>query len=90
MKVRRPTHEEIAKRAYELFLARGCRHGQDRDDWLQAEYELMQLPVRKLAELPPPPKPPQTKPKTGLPSLIEVVRTAMSPGSGARRSSAQG
>jgi hypothetical protein len=35
-----PTHEEIAKRSYELFLARGGQHGFDEQDWLQAEAEL--------------------------------------------------
>ncbi|MBI3184421.1 MAG: DUF2934 domain-containing protein [Myxococcales bacterium] len=35
-----PTHEEIARRAYELFLARGCRDGHQDDDWYQAEREL--------------------------------------------------
>ncbi|HYX92558.1 MAG TPA: DUF2934 domain-containing protein [Myxococcaceae bacterium] len=36
----RPTHEEIARRAYEIFVARGGEHGHDVDDWLQAEREL--------------------------------------------------
>jgi hypothetical protein len=35
-----PSREQIAHRAYELFLARGGEHGHDRDDWLQAEREL--------------------------------------------------
>ena len=35
-----PTHEQIARRAYELFLARGGHHGHHQDDWLQAEREL--------------------------------------------------
>lgn len=35
-----PTHEEIARRAYELFLERGGESGQDIDDWLRAETEL--------------------------------------------------
>jgi len=35
-----PTEEQIAKRAYEFFLARGCEHGKDVDDWLAAEKEL--------------------------------------------------
>ena len=35
-----PTQEEIAKLAYELYLKRGCTHGQDREDWLQAEEAL--------------------------------------------------
>jgi hypothetical protein len=32
--------EEIALRAYEIYLERGKRDGNDVDDWLQAEYEL--------------------------------------------------
>jgi hypothetical protein len=32
--------EAIAARAYEFFLARGCEHGQDLEDWLRAEREL--------------------------------------------------
>ena len=31
---------EIARRAYELFLARGGVHGRDVEDWLTAEQEL--------------------------------------------------
>jgi hypothetical protein len=34
------TENDIADRAYELFLARGCEHGRDVEDWLQAEREL--------------------------------------------------
>lgn len=30
----------VARRAYDLYLARGCEHGHDVDDWLQAEREL--------------------------------------------------
>jgi hypothetical protein len=33
--------DEIAQRAYELFMARGGAHGNDVDDWLVAESELM-------------------------------------------------
>jgi hypothetical protein len=32
--------EEIALRAYEIYLERGKTDGNDVDDWLQAEYEL--------------------------------------------------
>jgi hypothetical protein len=32
--------EQIAKRAYELFLARGGQHGHHEQDWQQAEREL--------------------------------------------------
>lgn len=37
---RRPTHEEIAHRAYELFEERGRKHGYHLGDWLRAEHEL--------------------------------------------------
>ena len=36
----KPNHGEVARRAYELFLARGAHHGFDRQDWLEAEREL--------------------------------------------------
>ena len=35
-----PIEEEIALRAYEIYLERGKTDGYDVDDWLQAEYEL--------------------------------------------------
>jgi len=35
-----PGHEEIALRAYELYVERGCVSGRELDDWLQAESEL--------------------------------------------------
>jgi hypothetical protein len=34
------THEQIARRAYELYLARGNRPGDALGDWLAAEREL--------------------------------------------------
>jgi hypothetical protein len=36
-----PTHEEIAERAYGRYLERGESDGQDLDDWLWAEQELL-------------------------------------------------
>ena len=74
MKPQSPRHDEIAARAYRIFLERGGQHGYDRDDWLQAEYELMQLPVRKIAELPLPKELPA---ETKFPSIVNVVRTAV-------------
>ncbi len=38
--IRGPTHEQIARRAYELFLARGSVDGHAQEDWAQAEREL--------------------------------------------------
>lgn len=34
------SEQEIAARAYEIFLKRGASHGHDLDDWLEAEREL--------------------------------------------------
>lgn len=34
--------ERIEKRAYELWLTGGCRHGNDLSDWLQAEREVLE------------------------------------------------
>jgi hypothetical protein len=36
----RVTHEQIASRAYEIFLARGGHAGDALGDWLAAEHEL--------------------------------------------------
>jgi Polyketide cyclase / dehydrase and lipid transport/Protein of unknown function (DUF2934) len=41
-----PTHEKIAERAYELYLARGSVHGYEHEDWLEAEKQLTELPAR--------------------------------------------
>jgi hypothetical protein len=34
-------HEKIEKRAYEIWLADGSHHGNDRDHWFQAETEVL-------------------------------------------------
>lgn len=36
--------ERIAKRAYELYLERGCREGCALEDWGDAEREILRLP----------------------------------------------
>jgi hypothetical protein len=36
----RPSREEIARRAYEIYVSRGRKNGGDIDDWLTAEQEL--------------------------------------------------
>jgi hypothetical protein len=38
-----PTRDAIAKRAYELYLARGKADGHQFEDWIQAERELLAL-----------------------------------------------
>jgi hypothetical protein len=35
-----PTHEQIACRAYEIWLQSGCVPGRDSENWAQAEREL--------------------------------------------------
>jgi hypothetical protein len=39
---REPTHDEIARRAYQLYEERGGEHGRAWEDWFQAERELRQ------------------------------------------------
>lgn len=35
-----PTHKEIARRAYQIYIENGRRQGQSEQYWLQAEQEL--------------------------------------------------
>ena len=35
-----PSYDEIAEAAYQRYLSRGGHHGQDFDDWLEAERAL--------------------------------------------------
>jgi hypothetical protein len=37
----------ICQRAYEIFLSRGQEHGHDREDWLQAETEILDRMMEK-------------------------------------------
>jgi hypothetical protein len=37
-----PTHEDVQRRAYEIYLSQGRTEGRDLDNWLQAERELSQ------------------------------------------------
>ena len=36
----KPTTEDIAKRAYEIYIEKGCKQGQCEQNWKQAEQEL--------------------------------------------------
>ena len=40
---------EIARHAYDKYLARGREHGHDVEDWLQAERELKGVPSSLVA-----------------------------------------
>jgi hypothetical protein len=35
-----PSQEEIATRAFEIYVSEGCREGTDLENWLRAEQEL--------------------------------------------------
>jgi hypothetical protein len=37
-----PSRDDVARRAYELFQARGAEAGHDLEDWFEAEHELSQ------------------------------------------------
>ncbi len=43
-------HEDIAKRAYEIYVKRNCQQGQSELNWLQAEEELQSQENRLQAE----------------------------------------
>ncbi len=42
----RPTQDQIATRAYEIYLERGATPGDPMQDWLQAERELAATPKK--------------------------------------------
>jgi hypothetical protein len=46
----KPSETQIEERAYELFLERGCEHGRDIEDWLEAERELTELAELRMVE----------------------------------------
>lgn len=46
----KPSEAQIQQRAYELFLQRGCEHGRDVEDWLEAEQELTELAALGVVE----------------------------------------
>jgi len=41
-----PTHEEISRRAYEIYLERNGAPGDSHSDWLRAEAELSATPKK--------------------------------------------
>jgi hypothetical protein len=40
-----PSKQDIAHRAYELYVQRGAEHGKDVEDWVKAEKELSKVVV---------------------------------------------
>ena len=50
------SNDEVARKAYELYMSRGGGHGADFDDWIEAEKQLKQGHARQ-----PPPAPERRK-----------------------------
>jgi hypothetical protein len=44
-----PTKDQVERRAYELYLERGCTDGQDLADWFAAERELFEPSQRPVS-----------------------------------------
>jgi hypothetical protein len=42
----KPTQDEIALRAYHIYLERGCTPGNPFDDWVRAERELTENSIK--------------------------------------------
>ncbi len=68
-----PDESEIAARAYLIYLENGRQDGYALDHWLQAEYELMQLPLCVLASLPTQPVKKRLRGK----SIVEIAQALM-------------
>jgi len=45
-----PTYEDIARKAYELYIERGGAPGREVDDWLEAERQLVTIDVIETIE----------------------------------------
>ena len=56
-------YEDVARKAYDLFLARGAQHGDDVGDWLEAERQLVD----------------ETTPSPRSPALTSTPRAAKTP-----------
>lgn len=48
-----PTHEEIALRAYEIYLERGGAPGDALEDWTRAERELLEKSNKQIGKVGP-------------------------------------
>jgi hypothetical protein len=65
-------HDKIAKRAYEKWCQRGCKHGTHQQDWLEAEAELRAEMMGQLsgrpAQAPPPMAQQASRPAQAMPA----------------------
>ncbi|MFT3781465.1 MAG: DUF2934 domain-containing protein [Nibricoccus sp.] len=47
-----PSHEEVSRRAFEIWLQEGQPHGRDMEHWYQAERQLLGLTPSPTTEIP--------------------------------------
>ncbi len=74
----RPSHDAIARRAYELFLERGGQAGDPSHDWLRAEAELAARTTadRKDTRQPASAEPPAASRKASSPRRRAAAKSA--------------
>jgi len=77
-----PTHEQISRRAYEIFIERGQPEGRDLEHWLEAEKQLRATGQPKSAA------PMAATPNT--PSTTSAPMRATQPGASNGRSAGNG
>jgi len=58
-----PTQEQISRRAFEIYVASGCKEGRSEQNWLQAERELLTEAATMGSDL----KPPEEDPPANFP-----------------------
>jgi len=95
-----PKQEEIAERAYHLYLKEGCQHGRDLEYWFRAEKELgshfftppvatqSAKPVSKVADKKPAVAPAKKKPAAAPAKKTAVKKAAPAPAKKAARKKA--
>ncbi|MBN1307541.1 MAG: DUF2934 domain-containing protein [Chitinispirillaceae bacterium] len=66
--------DKIAKRAYELFQARGGQHGYHIDDWVQAEKEVLKSTAAHAGQAKPAPKTPPAAASKATPAPAPALR----------------
>ena len=70
------TEDQIRNRAYQIYLEHGQQPQHDLDNWIQAEYELLRLPIQQITKL-------QThRHKLSRLSLVSLIQTAVLLGAG--------
>ncbi|MEI8063139.1 MAG: DUF2934 domain-containing protein [Verrucomicrobiota bacterium] len=70
------TEDQIRNRAYQIYLEHGQQPQHDLDNWIQAEYELLRLPIQQITKLE------TQRHKLSRRSLVSLIQTAVLLGAG--------